>query len=166
MVLAAGRVANDAHDPDQEADDHHGDAQLHHRPGDGGPKDAPHVELVLVVVGQLGQDGVELAGLFADGDQLAKEGGEEIARGGQGVGQGFALVDALADGQQVAAQRAVGPIGLACPDGPHVDAGLQRRAQAAAEADQRFQGDTGGEEHDASITVSGAAAQYHFPCSR
>ena len=107
-------VAKDAHNPDYEADDPHGDAQLGHRPGDGGPKDAPHIKLVLVVVGQLGQDGVELAGLFADGDQLAEEGGEEIARGDQGIGEGFALVDALTNGQQVAAQRAVGPLDLAC----------------------------------------------------
>lgn len=57
--------ADDPLDPDQQADDPYGDGQLHQRPGDGRPKIPPQSNLVLVVLGQLGQDGVEVSRLFA-----------------------------------------------------------------------------------------------------
>ena len=57
--------ADQALHPDQQADDAHGDAQLRERPGDGRPEIPPQGDLVLVVIGQLGQHGVDASGLLA-----------------------------------------------------------------------------------------------------
>ncbi len=149
----ADAVADDAHDPNQEPDDQHGQSELHERPGDGGPKAPPHIHLMLVVVGQLGQHGVEPAGLFAQGDHLAEQGGEKIAGRRQGVGQRFAAANGVGGGRKMLVEPACGPVGLAADDGANVDARLQRHAQAAAEPDQRFGGDAGRKEHSPQHTV-------------
>ena len=128
----AGDLTEPSHEPNHAANEAENQRQLEHRPGDDRQKSPPHGKAGFILVGQLGEDSVEVPGLFADADQFAKDGGKEIARIGQGVGQRLAVVHRVADRQQVLAQRAGGSLGFAGPGRSGVDAGLQRRAHATA----------------------------------
>ena len=57
------------------------------------------------MIGQLFEHFAEVARLLAHLDHFAEEGRKEIARGGQSLAEGPALVDRLADGRQVPAGR-------------------------------------------------------------
>ena len=87
--------------------------QLRDRPGDGRAEIAPHLDLMIVMGGQLPEDFGQVAALLADVDQLAGQGRKELARGRHGFGQAAAVVDVFAHlpHQAAVAQRAFRPRG-------------------------------------------------------
>ena len=106
----AALFADDAHDPDQEADDRHGDGQFGQRPGDRGQEVAAERDLVVVVLGQLIEDLALVPAEVADGRHLAEQRREVLAGGRHGLGHRVAAVDGLADGLQAGAGRGRGHV--------------------------------------------------------
>ena len=141
-------MADDAHDPDQKADNPDGDAELEHGPGDGGHENTTAFDLTVVVVGQLGEDFAESAGLVAHLGQFAEQDREEITGRGQGLGQTPTFGDRVADlAASPPQRRSSRPAGLPLPHGPNVDPRLQRRGQPSAQPSQFLRFDSRVEKH-------------------